>query len=186
MCAEGSAPRGGNRTSSDAHAPPSRPANAAGGPRSEPTWSVGSWQLGAVRGSYVGTDAAPGQSGPPATFSPEDVSHRGPELHAAHGEPALDIACLCLFRFISLIYLCSSHLGTILSVQNRRFLKENTSVRKWKEKSARNVPTVVPDITSVNWGPRGRPKIWAQAPVGDEDSRSELLSRSRAAQGYAP
>ena len=83
------------------YAHPSRPANAAAGPRSEPTWSVGSWQLGAERGSYVGTDAAPGQSGPFATFSPEDVCHRGPELHAPHREPALDIGGLCLFRFIS-------------------------------------------------------------------------------------
>ena len=74
-------------------------------------------------------------------------------------------------------------IGTISSVQNRRFLKENISVRKWKENSAPNVPTVVPDITSVNWGRRDQPKIWGQASVGGEDSRSELLSGSRAVQG---
>lgn len=99
-------------------------------------------------------------------------------LHAPHGEQALDTAGLCLSHFISFTYLCTSHLGTIWSVQNLRFLKGNVSVHKWKENSARNVPTVVPDITSMNWGPRDQPKIWGQASVGEEDSRSGLLSGS--------
>lgn len=36
----------------------------------------------------------------------------------------------------------------ISSVQNRHFPKENVFVHKWKEKSARNVPIVMPDITT--------------------------------------
>lgn len=174
----GPAPRGGNHTSSDVrtHTPPTLLTRPEDYDRSGPKWSVGSCLHRDVRGSYVGTDAAPGQSGPFAIFSPEDACHRDPE--APHGEQALDTAGLCLSHFISFTYLCTSHLGTIWSVQNQRFLKGNVSVHKWKENSARNVPTVVPDITSMNWGPRDQPKIWGQASVGEEDSRSGLLSGS--------
>ena len=65
---------------------PSHPANAAGELNRSPSGAWAADRTGMcvhrdVRGSYVGTDAAPGQSGPFATFSPEDVCHR--DLEAA-------------------------------------------------------------------------------------------------------
>lgn len=77
----GPAPRGGNHTSSDVrtHTPPTLLTRPEDYDRSGPKWSVGSCLHRDVRGSYVGTDAAPGQSGPFAIFSPEDACHRDPE-----------------------------------------------------------------------------------------------------------
>lgn len=178
MCAEGSPPRGGNHTSSEVHnSPPillTRPENYNRSPS-------GAWAADRT-GMCVGPTWALTQPQDKAALLLPSAQRmcviETRRLHAPHGEQALDIAGLCLSHFISFTYLCTSHLGTISSVLNRRFLKENVFVCKWKEKSARNVPTVVPDITSMNWGPRDQPKIWGQASVGGEDSRSGLLSAS--------
>lgn len=87
---------------------PSHPANAAGGPRSEPAWSVGSRQLGAVRGSCVATDAAPGQRAPLLLSAQRMCVIGAQRLHAPHREPALDIGGLRLsFYFIYLLVLLS-------------------------------------------------------------------------------
>ena len=162
---------------------PSHPANAAGELNRSPSGAWAADRTGMcvhrdVRGSYVGTDAAPGQSGPFATFSPEDVCHRDLEAACTSQETSFGHSGSLSLWFYFIYLLVYLSLRNDLVCPEPAFSQRKCFVRKWKEKSARNVPTVVPDITSMNWGPRDQPKIWGQASVGGEDSRSGLLSSS--------